>query len=96
MYLFILHPGQLAPPGVKLPLGSLPPGGEDTLGYLAPTLGSLPSGGEAVSGQLAPPGVKIPWPGQLVPPPPENLTELNAERFYFFKIKILKVETREN
>ena len=54
VYRFILHPGELAPPGVKLPLGSLPPGGEDTSGYLAPH-----------PGQLAPPGVKIPWPGQL-------------------------------
>ena len=67
VYRFILHPGQLAPPGVKLPLGSLPPGGEDTPGYLAPTLGSLPPGvklplgslspgGEAASGQLPPGG----------------------------------------
>ena len=57
--------------GLSCTLGSLPPGGEDTLGYLAPTLGSLPPRGEAASGQLAPPppGVKIPWPGQLAPTP---------------------------
>ena len=50
-----LAPWAACPPGVKLPLGSLPPRGEDTPGYLAPTLGSLRPGGEAASGQLAPP-----------------------------------------
>ena len=64
-------------------------------GQLVPQRG----GGEAVSGLLAPLGVKIPWPGQLAshPPPPENLTELNAERFYFFFLnKNPYIETLEN
>ena len=87
MYRFILHPGQLAPPppppGVQLPLGSLSTGGEDTPGILPLTLGSLAPGGKAASGQLAPQGWRYSGLGSL-PPPPENLTELNAERLYFF------------
>ena len=72
VYRFILQPGQLTPPGVKIPRGILPP-----------TLGSLPPRGEAASGQLAPGGEDTPaW--AACPPPQENLTELNAERFYFF------------
>ena len=87
MYWFILHPGQLAPPprgeaasgqlapprGVKIPQGILPP-----------TLGSLPPGVEAASGQLAPGGEDtLAW-AACPPPPQENLTELNAERFFIF------------
>ena len=52
------------PLGVKLPLGSLPPGGEETPGYLAPTLGSLPPGSEDT----------LAW--AACPPPQENLAEL--------------------
>ena len=51
------HPHPPSPPGVKLPPGSLPPGGEDTLGYLAPH-----------PGQLTSPGVKLPL-GSLPPTP---------------------------
>ena len=69
--------------GLSCTLGSLPPGGEDTLGILLPTLGSLPPGGDAASGQLAPRGEDtLAW--AACPPPQENLTELNAERFYLF------------
>ena len=94
---------QLAPWGQRYPgLGSLPPtprkpdslppGGEDTPGYLAPPPRSAcPRGRSSL-----PPGDKDTLAWAACPPPPENLTELNAEKFYFFKIKILIVETREN
>ena len=68
----VFAPWAACPPGVKLPLGSLPPWGE------------------AASGQLAPRA----W--AACPPPQENLTELNAERFFFFFNKILIIETWEN
>ena len=82
--LVYLAPWAACPPGVKLPLGSLPPRGWRYPGVSCPPpwaacplgvklpLGSLPPGGEDTLAWVA------------CPPPQENLTELNAERFYFF------------
>ena len=56
--LVYLAPWAACPPGVKLPLGSLPPGGEDTPGYLAPH-----------PGQLVPQGWRYPGLGSLPPAP---------------------------
>ena len=70
--LVYLAPWVACPLGVKIPWGILPP-----------TLGSLPPRGEAASGHFAPGGEDtLAW--AACPPPQENLTELNAERFFFF------------
>ena len=78
-----LAPWAACPPGVKLPLGSLPPGGEDTPGYLAPHPGQLAPRGEAASGQLAPRGCRYPGLGSL-PPTPRK-----PDRTLFRKILLL-------
>ena len=93
--------------GLSCTLGSLPPGGEAASGQLAPRGWRYPGVSCPPPWAACPPGVKLPLgslpPGgedtqawAACPPPQENLTELNAERFYFFKIKIFIVETREN
>ena len=97
VYRFILHPGQLPPPP---PLGwsclwaACPPGVKIPQGILPLTWAACPRGWSCLWA-ACPPRVKIPWPGQLAPHP-QKTWQNNAERFYFFKIKILIVETREN
>ena len=92
-----LAPWAACPPGVKLSLGSLPPPPRGWIpwGILPSTLGSLPPGVKLPLGSL-PPGGEDTLAWAACPPPQENLTALNAERFYFFKIKILVIETWEN
>ena len=91
--------------GLSCTLGSLPPGGKAASGQLAPWGWRYPGvscpppwaacpRGWSCLWAACPPGVKIPWAS--CPPPQENLTELNAGRFYVFKIKILIIETWEN
>ena len=72
MYWFILHPGQFGPRGWSCLWVACPPGVKIPRGILPPTLGSLPPGGED----------NLAW--AACPPPQENLTELNAENFFFF------------
>ena len=79
-----LAPWAACPPGVKIPQGILPPPWAACPPGVKLPLGSLPPGGEDT----------LAW--AACPPPQENLTELNAGRFYVFKIKILIIETWEN
>ena len=89
VYRFILHPGQLAPRGWSCCWAACPPGVKIPQGILPPTLGSLPPGVKLPLGSLPPRGEDtLAW--AACPPPQENLTELNAGRFYVFKIKILR------
>ena len=91
VYRFILHPGQFAPRGWSCLRAACPPG------CPPPTLGSLPPGVKLPLGSLPPPPRgedTVAW--AACSPPQENLTELNAGRFYVFKIKILIIETWEN
>ena len=86
--------------GLSCTLASLPPRGWSCLWAACPLGVKIPRGIlPPHPGQLAPPptppGWRYPGLGSL-PPTQENLTELNAERFYFFKIKILIIETWEN
>ena len=94
-------PVYLAPPPPP------PPGGEAASGQLAPRgwryhrvsypppWSACPPGMKLPLGSL-PPGVEDTLAWAACPPPQENLTELNAGRFYVFKIKILIIETWEN
>ena len=88
-------------PGVPVylaPWAACPPGGEAASGQLAPRGWRYPRVSCPPPWAACPPGVKLPLgslpPGgedtlswAACPPPQENLTELNAERFYFLKNK---------
>ena len=69
VYRFILHHGQLDPEG-EAASGQLAPQGWIPQSILLPTLGSLPPRDEDT----------LAW--AACPRPPENLTEVNSERFY--------------